>query len=196
MDHLEQIEQLLQRVNQGDVDARRELFELTEGQLRNLTRKMLSGFSQVRRWEETDDVWQNVSMRIWKSFEKMTFQSPRHFLNASALQIRRELLTLAEHYRRPSSHAAHHASPPSIESRPMLDAENPTDNVDVLSRWTELHDEVDRLEDEQKEVFQLHWYNGLTHESIAELIGVSERTVKRRWQAARLSLYNAVNFDG
>ena len=40
----------------------------------------------------------------------------------------------------------------------------------------------------------LHWYQGLTHEAIGQIVGVSTRTVKRRWQAARLELSKSVDF--
>jgi DNA-directed RNA polymerase specialized sigma24 family protein len=37
-------------------------------------------------------------------------------------------------------------------------------------------------------VFDLIYYQGLTRVDAAGLLGVSERTVKRRWRAARLRL--------
>ena len=36
------------------------------------------------------------------------------------------------------------------------------------------------------------WYQGLTQAEAAELLGVSSRTVKRRWQTARLRLFEAL----
>ena len=196
-DRLDSIARLLEKIQAGEMDAKHQLFELVDAQLRNLTRKMLSSFSVVRRWEETDDVWQNASMRIWKSFEKMEFQSARHFLNTSALQIRRELLTRAEQYRRPNHEAARHATPPPIgdTEKDQQDWENPTDNLDVINSWTQLHASVEQLSEPLKEVFNLHWYHGLTHEAISQLLEVSTRTIKRRWQAARLELAKSVDFD-
>ena len=192
---LDRIDQLLSQIQSGDDDAKRQLFELLDEQFRRLTRKMLGTFSIVRRWEQTDDVWQNASLRIWRSLDKMSFESARHFLNTGALQIRRELLTLAEYYRRPSGTAAHHNTPiGNSESQAAREFANPTDNLDVLDSWTEMHQKVEQLEPELLEVFDLHWYQGLTMEDIASLTGVSSRTVKRRWQAARLALYESVGF--
>lgn len=195
---LSSIENLLAKINAGDVSARKELFELVDQRLRKLTRKMLQTFAVVRRWEETDDVWQNASMRIWNSFDKMEFQSERHFLNSSSQQIRRELLTLAEFYRRPSNAASRHQTPrQSIHesNSAPLDWENPTDNLDVIHSWTQLHEQVEQLPAELREVFDLHWYQGLTHAAIAKLLNVSTRTIKRRWQAARLELSDTVDFS-
>jgi RNA polymerase sigma factor (sigma-70 family) len=54
---------------------------------------------------------------------------------------------------------------------------------------------VERLPEEYREVFGLIWYNGLTHEEVAEVLGVSVRIVKRRWQEARIALARALGGD-
>ena len=197
-DQLSELDELILKIRSGDQDAKRQLFELTTDRLKNLTRKMMRGFSGVKRWEETDDVWQNVSIRIWRSLESVEFESARHYLNLGAMQIRRELLNLANSFRRPSSHAANYATPSTREIRdgiPAAEPASPTENIERLNSWTELHQCVDAMEEEQREVFQLVWYQGLSQEQVAELTGVSDRTVRRRWQAARLELYEKVNFD-
>ena len=85
----------------GDSAARDRLIELSAERLRLLARKMLQQFPQVRRWEETDDVWQNASLRLWKALKTCPLESPRHFFHLAALQIRRELIELARHYAGP-----------------------------------------------------------------------------------------------
>ena len=42
-------------------------------------------------------------------------------------------------------------------------------------------------------VFSLLWYQGLTQAEAAEALETSERTIKRRWQSARLKLYDALH---
>jgi RNA polymerase sigma-70 factor (ECF subfamily) len=44
----------------------------------------------------------------------------------------------------------------------------------------------------EREVFDLLWYQGMTQEEAADLLGLSLSTVRRRWQAARLRLYEAL----
>jgi len=44
-------------------------------------------------------------------------------------------------------------------------------------------------------VVNLIYYEGLGQSEVAELLGVSVRTVKRRWQSARFHLYQAVHRD-
>lgn len=45
------------------------------------------------------------------------------------------------------------------------------------------------MADEQREIVNLLWYEGLSQPEAAAVLGVSLATVKRRWQAARLALY-------
>ena len=47
---------------------------------------------------------------------------------------------------------------------------------------------VESLNDEDREVFDLLWYQGLTQGEAAEVLGLSEKTVNRRWVAARMRL--------
>ena len=46
------------------------------------------------------------------------------------------------------------------------------------------------LPEEERETFDLLWYQGLTQAEAGALLGLSERTVKRRWQSARLLLHD------
>ncbi len=58
-----------------------------------------------------------------------------------------------------------------------------------LSQWTEFHEYIDGLSEEDKELFDLLWYQGLTLGEAAVLTGNSERTLRRRWKNVRLVLY-------
>lgn len=53
-------------------------------------------------------------------------------------------------------------------------------------------EQVDKLPDEEREVFGLLWYEGLTQPEAASVLNVSLKTVKRRWQSARLLLHRAM----
>src|SRR5207244_829955 len=62
-----------------------------------------------------------------------------------------------------------------------------------LAAWSAFHEAVEKLPDEEREVFDLLWYQGLAHAEAAELLGVAERTVGRRWQEARLHVAEALH---
>ena len=61
-----------------------------------------------------------------------------------------------------------------------------------MDRWTALHEAVDRLPADRREVFDLTFYHGWTQSQIAELLGVSDRQVRRLWIDACLRLKEAV----
>jgi RNA polymerase sigma-70 factor (ECF subfamily) len=188
------INQLLGRLRTGDGAARDELLALTCARLTRLARKMLRAYPGVARWEQTDDLLQNAILRLCRALDHVIPESPRSFFNLAAVQMRRELIDLARHHHGPHGLGAHHESvPPDDPGAPALDTPGSTTNEpDRLAGWTEFHEQIEALPDEQREVFNLLWYQGLTQAEAGALLGVTERIVKWRWRAARLSLHRAL----
>jgi RNA polymerase sigma-70 factor (ECF subfamily) len=184
----------IDRLRAGDAAAREELLADTCDRLRRLTRKMLKDYPGVRRWEQTDDVLQNAMLRLCRALRDVTPPTARDYFRLAALQIRRELLDLARHHYGPHGQGAHHAShAPERDSEagqpPAHEAADLTHDPGRLAAWCEFHNEVQALPDEQREVFELVWYQGLTQPEAARVLEVSEPTVQRRWTAARLMLH-------
>jgi RNA polymerase sigma-70 factor (ECF subfamily) len=183
----------IERLRAGDESARSEMLNHAADRLRRLARKMLRDYPAVSRWEETDDVVQNASLRLWRALEQVTPESARHFFNFAALEIRRELIELARSYSGPLGDGANLASvgqrDSSGSSRQPLDGAQSTYEPVRLAAWSEFHEQVGKLPDDEREVFDLLWYQELTQTEAAALLGVSERTVKRRWQSARLRIH-------
>jgi RNA polymerase sigma-70 factor (ECF subfamily) len=188
----------IDRLRAGDETARAELLRCSCDRLVALTRRMLRRYPRIRRWEQTDDVVQNVSLRLYRTLEQVTPESTRDFLRLASLNIRRELLDLAKHYYGPHGLGRHHASHPDDSSRgdrPPAegDPSDETHDPSRLDAWAEFHRQVSALPDELREVFDLIWYQGLSRAEAAELIGISERTLMRRWQEARLAIFDALD---
>ena len=59
--------------------------------------------------------------------------------------------------------------------------------------YGEFHQKVEELPKEQREVFDLLYYHGVTQPEAAQVLGMSERTLKRRWQETRQAMYKAVH---
>ena len=91
---LPEIEECVMRLSLGDDAAREKLLDLAHDRLVRSIRKMLRGFPGVRRWEETDEVWQNAGLRLWKSLADVRIENACHFFRLAGLQIRRELIEL------------------------------------------------------------------------------------------------------
>jgi RNA polymerase sigma factor (sigma-70 family) len=188
-----QIRRRLERLRAGDEAARGELLKIACARLSRLASKMLRSYPSVGRWEQTDDVLQNAALRLWRSLDAVKPASVRSFLNLAAVQIRRELIDLARHYDGPQGPGRHHAgqggSDGSGDPPGPPDPGTDTDDPARLADWTEFHNQVEALPGEEKEIFDLLWYQGLPQAEAATLLGVTERVVRYRWRAARLKLH-------
>jgi RNA polymerase sigma-70 factor (ECF subfamily) len=191
------IQTWLDRMQAGDSAARDELLGYACDRLRRLARKMLKGFGRVKRWEETDDVFQNALLRLWTALDQVRPRSVQAFFGLAALQIRRELIDLARQYYGPEGAGTHHATlgeEDSDASTPLAGFEqlDTTYEPSRLAIWSEFHRQVDALPAEEREVFDLVWYQGLSQPRAAALLDVSEATLKRRWWSARQRLHGAL----
>jgi RNA polymerase sigma factor (sigma-70 family) len=187
-----QLDALLTRFNRGDREARDILIESSGDRLMKLTRRMLDDFPSVRRWESTDDVFQRFILNLYRSLDDVRPQNARAFLGLAAVQIRRKLLDLARHYR--SKNRVFKAEEGQWEAagfeQSSVDfASQMTAGPATLQRWTEFHQLVDELPAEEREIMGLLYYQGLSQSEAAEILQVSDRTVKRRWREARLKLH-------
>lgn len=183
---------LIEMAATGEVAARAALLDHACERLVKLTRKMLNGYPSLRRWEQTDDVCQNAMLRLHRALERVEIESVRHFFNLAAVQIRRELLDLTKRHFGPHGDGANHhtdGQPADDEGGSIHSTPHEPRN---LEQWSEFHSEVEKLPDEEREVFDLLWYDGLSQEEAAQALGISPRTLKRRWQSARLRLFEAM----
>jgi RNA polymerase sigma-70 factor (ECF subfamily) len=193
-----QVQGWLDRLRAGDESARKELLNCACERLTRLTRKMLKSYSRLKRWEQTDDVMQNAVLRLYRALGEVRPATAADFFRLAALNIRRELLDLAKQYYGPRGRGTKHAT---VEGRQPAEGDDPAvfDPADIsvgpdrLAAWTEFHNQVERLPDEAREAFDLLWYQGLSQAEAASLLNVSERTIKRRWQSARLKLHEALH---
>jgi RNA polymerase sigma-70 factor (ECF subfamily) len=191
-----EIQSCLERLQAGDESARQQLLQAAYDRLERLARKMLQSYPRLKRWEDTGDVLQNAALRLHRALGEVKPASVVDFLRLAAVNIRRELLDMTKHYFGPEGEGAHHATPkPDPETRSDGNAPPAQKSLDPaqLAMWTEFHRQVSELPDEEREVFDLLWYQGLSQAEAAGLLHVSERTIKRRWQSARLLLHDRMH---
>jgi RNA polymerase sigma factor (sigma-70 family) len=182
----------LRRLAAGDDTAREQILEVCNERLRELSSRLLGKFAKVRRWDNTDDVAQNAAMRLYRALGETVPESPRGLMGLMATQIQRELVDLARKHAGPMSYAANHGTNavPGTNGDVMLvdvmpDQEGADEDEIPLERWESFHMAVEQLPDEHREVFKLVWYLGTDRETAAKTLGMSVRSVGRRWQEAR-----------
>ena len=187
-DPADPLQHWLDRHRAGDPTAREGLIRHSQERLRRLTRQMLRDFPGVRRWEDTSDVFQNVLLRLDRALREATLATPQDLLRFAAVLIRRELIDLSRHHFGPQGSAAHHDTPAGGPDAPRPEPPDTSNDPYRLALWHELHQYIAGLPDEERTLFELLYYQGLTQPAAAELLAVPLRTFKRRWQQARLRL--------
>ncbi len=191
-DSLLAIQGWIVRLQAGDLAARDALLGAAGERLRKLAHRMLQSYPRVHRWEQTDDVLQNAMLRLYRTLKDVPPPTAADFLRLAALNIRRELLDLCKRYCGPQGMGAHHITiGPDQDGPPDAPAQDSLD-PGSLGVWSEFHEQVERLPEEERVVFDLLWYQGLSQAEAAQVLGVNERTIKRRWQSARLKLHDAM----
>lgn len=162
--------------------------------LRLLARRKLCGFPALRRWVETDDVLQLAMLRLHRSLQVVRPATVGEFFGLAGLQVRRELHDLHRQHYGPHGVGANHHS--DGHGRAADDANGPVlaaaEDAEMPVGWDRFHKLVEALPEDERAVVDCIFVNDLTQEETASALGCSLRTVKRRWQSARLRLQVAI----
>src|SRR5262245_43002292 len=96
-----QLQGLIDRMRQGDGQARRELLERAHGRLRKLTARILCGsFPALRGRHDLDSVVDETWLRLVRALERTDPPTVADFFRLAAHKIRQVLLDVAERARR------------------------------------------------------------------------------------------------
>ncbi|MEX0937846.1 MAG: sigma-70 family RNA polymerase sigma factor [Pirellulales bacterium] len=193
------IERCIVQIKAGDTSVRGELINYAYDRLLRMTRKMKNQYERVGRWEQTDDILQNASLRLYQALHQVQITDMRHFFRLAALQIRRELIDMCRHYHGPHGLGANHFTqrrPAAAEGsvQPQLyDRAEVSQDPRRMQEWAEFHVAVQELPQREREVVDLLWYHEMNQEEAAKLLDVSPRHVKRLWRSAKLLLHQRLH---
>ena len=107
------------------------------------------------------------------------WESPETFLHSAAKEMRRALIDHARKRR-----AAQRQAPDN--EPPFALASLPTEDLLDLDRAL---DELEEQHPTSARVVELRYFAGLNNDEVAEVLGISRRTVNREWEWARRFLY-------
>jgi RNA polymerase sigma-70 factor, ECF subfamily len=110
-----------------------------------------------------------------------------HFLALAARAMR---MVIVDYWRRKRSKKRDPQAPLSATLKDVP-ARNPLLAIDILVLDEALRT-LSELDARQAQIVELRFFGGLTLDEIAAVFGVTERTVKREWQKARVFLYHAM----
>jgi RNA polymerase sigma factor (sigma-70 family) len=188
-DRTRQLEQLLDRMRKGDAAARTELLGLAYERLRLLARKMFrQDFPRLGNLHETDSILHEAVLRLFRALQEVQPPSVHDFLTFSAAQIRRVLQDMARYQARRDRKIDELNTDSGHPLAAYQDLNDPSLDPSHLAQWSEFHQRVRELPEEEREVVDLYWYQGLTQAETARVLGVHEKAVSRRWIRARLKL--------
>jgi RNA polymerase sigma-70 factor (ECF subfamily) len=158
--------------------------------MHHLAHWMLDNYPALRRYEQTDDVVQRASLKLWEALRDVTLDSSDHFHNLAAQKIRQTLLDLVKHYCGPKGEARNRYTDPGGKAAddpdgPLAQIADVSHEPQTLAQWGEFHEAVEELPEEERAMFDLLWYEGLTQAEAARVLGVCEKTIQRRWRNAR-----------
>jgi RNA polymerase sigma-70 factor (ECF subfamily) len=183
-----QMQVWIDQMNAGDAAARDRLVGQVCSRLERVSRKIRKDFPRLRAKEETGDLSQKGMVRLLRALKEVKVGNVKEFFRLAALQVRRELLDQA---RRPDR--VKNAG--DVDPASLHEAVDPASDPTHLAGWTEFHAKVEALPAQEREVFDLLWYQGLSQAEAAEILAVSVPTVKRRWLSARLRMQTVVDMD-
>lgn len=172
---------LLSQIEAGDRSAAEELLPLVYAELRKLAAAMLANEKPGQTLQPTALVHE-AYLRLVDADQVQRWDSHRHFFSAAAESMRRILVEKARRKARLKRGGKMHRSP--LEDVELSVA---TPQLDLLV----LDEALTRLaaeSPEKAEVVRLRFFAGLSHEEVAEILGVSTVTIKRHWRYARVWL--------
>lgn len=179
------VTQILRDWNEGDADAPERLMPLVYDEMRRLARTFLSRERNSHTLQPTALV--NEAYLRLVDQTRVNWQNRAHFYGIASRMMRRVLI----------DHARAHAT----EKRGGGTIRLSIDDVQVsleerATSFVALDEAMKRLEqmDERKcKVVEMRFFGGLSDEEIAEVLGVTTRTVLRDWKTARLWLYRELS---
>ncbi|WP_246524905.1 RNA polymerase sigma factor [Gemmata palustris] len=177
---------LFERLKVGDSEALNDIFAHCQERLKTHIRRMLRGFRAVRVHGSTNDVFQEAAMRLVKALKTVPIDSPTDFLLFAACQIRRTLLDMAK--RKKLGHVPAVGGDRGDELGPADLVTDDSNDPVTLAIWQEVHARIGAMQVEDRTLFDLLYYQGLSQPAAAELLDVPLSTLKKRWQNARLEL--------
>jgi RNA polymerase sigma factor (TIGR02999 family) len=177
----QQVTRLLAAAGRGDEQAIEQLLPLLYDELRARAGALMAT-------ERRNHTLQRTAL-VHEAYLKLmgpgaSYQSRLHFFNAAALAMRRILV----------NHAVHRGTRKRGGLRARVDLDDldvadprPEDSMD----WVGLDEALQRLEAEsprQHQVVMLRFFSGRTEPEIAQMLDISESTVRRDWATARVWL--------
>ena len=180
-----EVTQILNEWSGGDADAPARLMPFVYDELRRRARSYLARERGSHTLQPTALVHEAYLRLVDQT--RVNWQNRAHFFGLAANMMRR---ILVDHARaRATGKRGGEDVRLSIEDV-QIPLEQRAANLVALD---EALKELAKFDERKSKIVEMRFFGGLTDEEIAEVLGISSRTVLRDWQTARLWLYRELN---
>jgi RNA polymerase sigma factor (TIGR02999 family) len=181
---MSEITRTLERVQQGDPKAADKLLPLVYDELRRLAAHKMAKEAPGHTLQPTALVHEAWLRLVGP--KQSEWQNRAHFFAAAAEAMRRILIDLARRKRQ-----VRHGGGQKRVALDELNIALPDDRARLL----QVHEALDELaatDSTKALVVKLRFFVGLSNGEIADLLGLSERTVERAWTFAKAWLFATI----
>jgi RNA polymerase sigma factor (TIGR02999 family) len=176
--------QLIRRSRAGDADACEALFAATYADLRRLARARLRAGGRNTLLDTGALV--HESYLRFAGAGQLSFEDRVHFMRWASRVMRSVIVDLAR--RRNAERRGGGAAHVPLDTDPRAAGMG----ADEILRVHQALDRIAALDERMARVVEMRYFGGLTEGEIAHALGVTERTVRRDWEKARLLLREAL----
>ncbi|MGE0101510.1 MAG: sigma-70 family RNA polymerase sigma factor [Blastocatellales bacterium] len=180
-----EITQLLVAWGKGDQDAFGRLMPLVYDEMRKIARRYMNR-QRPDHTLQTTALVNEAYLRLIDS-SKVQWQNRAHFFAISAQVMRRILVDFAR--ARTNQKRGGGAQKVVLDEALAISAEPGADLVALDDALNDLA----VIDKRQSQIVELRYFGGLSEDEVAEVLGISSRTVRRDWSLARAWLYRQLN---
>jgi RNA polymerase sigma factor (TIGR02999 family) len=183
--HTEAVMNLLNAAQAGDNAAVSRLYEVLYPELRHLARSRLRRGQPLTQLDTTALVHESF-LRLVKT-DQIDIPSKSHFFAYAARVMRSIIIDFIRHKqaeRRGGQEVRLTLNTDIADSIPACE--------DEVIRVSEALDELAKIDARAVQVVEMRYFAGMTEPEIACTLGITERTVRRDWQKAKLLLQVAL----
>ncbi len=179
------ITRIIESVKLGDGQGANELLSLVYDELHRLAKAHMAKEPMGHTLVPTALV--NEAWLRMVADEDRTWHNRAYFFSSAATAMRR---ILVEHARR-KLRVKHGGGQERIDVDVLDLAAAEPDETTLLVE--DVLEQLEKVNPEWARIAVMKYFGGMTNQEVAEALGMSERSVDRRWLAAKAWLFNAIN---
>lgn len=180
-----ELSRLLAEWNDGNPEVESKVFALVYSQLHSLAARYL-------RQERPDHTLQTTALihEVYVRLtgqQEMSWKDPSHFFAVAAKSMRRVLVDYARTH---NARKRGGGLQKTILLEPLVASEEQTG---IMMALDEALDRLEKLDLRQSKIVELRYFGGFTNPEIAQMLGISSRTIAREWDIARAWLHSEIS---